>query len=69
MHMVAGTTAIKSQTNVSLMTQVVDFFLHFLDKHNIKHDYLFFVGEGFRVVKTPFTVYDKHHAYSYVTPY
>ena len=52
-----------------LMTQVVDFSLHFLDKHNIKHDYLFFVGEGFGVVKTPFTVYDKHHAYSYVTPY
>ena len=29
-----------------LMTQVVDFFLHFLDKHNIKHDYLFLWERG-----------------------
>jgi hypothetical protein len=32
--------------NWKLMTQVVDFSLHFLDKHNIKHDYLFLWERG-----------------------
>jgi hypothetical protein len=30
-----------------LMTQVVDFLLHFLDKHNIKHKF-YFCGRGVR---------------------
>ena len=44
----------------ALMTQV---------DNTILNTNLYFVGEGFGVVKSPFTVYDKHHAYSYVTPY
>jgi hypothetical protein len=37
-----------------LMTQVVDFLLHFLDKHNIKHNF-YFCGRG--VVKSPFVLW------------
>jgi hypothetical protein len=38
------------------MTQLVDFLLHFLGKHNIKHNF-YFVGEGFWFVKSPFVLW------------